>query len=266
MKDATLQKIFSSIGVLSIFIFTILSIGCTDASLDDAEKAEAEQNYAKAYQIYAKVVTERAESFIAPIAEDITSGKAFSDWISKVIAAYTSYLLKRPTTSDSVIAARKMHELETQLAFLENTIKLRKAGPISQQQLIDIFHELYFSEQKTLPPSALEAAKKLYRENYSVFSIKGDFASTMKGLLYNADRDIAIPFTLEWDSFQAQAILLPPGEWMALCIIVPEKSDPRNKAYFEAHNIIGRYAATYFTVPTTSQLLEYDFRHHGATY
>lgn len=266
MKYASLQSISSKIGVLSLFIFTILILGCTNVSLTDAEKAEAEQNYAKAYQIYGMVITERAERFMAPKAGDITSGKDFSDWISKVLAAYTSYLFKRPTSSDSVIAARKMRELEAQLAFLENTIKLERAEPLSKQQLIDIFHQLYFSEQKSLPPSALEATQKLYRENYSVFSIRGDFASNVKGLLYNADRDISIPFTLEWDSFEKQAILLPPGEWMALCVIVPKASDPRNKAYFESRNITGRYAATYFTVPTTNMLLEYDFRHHGATY
>jgi hypothetical protein len=97
-------------------------------------------------------------------------------------------------------------------------------------------------------------------------ALKGDLSSHVDGVVYSPALDVAVPFQIQHDAYYGPTFMLKPGEWVIVSRIAPESSEPRDKLYREARQIVGRYAGTFITIPDHSHAIRYTLEVNDRRY
>ena len=243
--------------IITIVVSVALLYECASPKIKTAQGLEQHGNYAGAYQEYANLIIRRASQFKVPMLGENASSEDVGKWIGSLVSHYLSYRARKPKGSDCTAACQKLRELESHLTSFEHRFSEETSKELSHDKFMDIWHPAAFARQKTLPQSIRDEAEKAFNERLSIVNLKGDFDSYVEGILYNASLDVAVPFKIKSDAYKGPAFLLEPGEWMILSRVVPRLSNPNSKTYYEAHHIVGEYAATFITIPDTPHLISY---------
>jgi hypothetical protein len=254
-----LHLLASSFAFVLFFAFALSS--CSGVSVDDARKAEAEGRFSDAYQLYSTIVSTAAESFTLPQPKEFKSMKDLEEWIRDSVSAYTKYILTRARRDDLRESFDKLQSLEPHLKYLENKLLLERSEKITVEDYVAFFKAQFFPDQKEIPPKIRNDATDAHNKNLSIVEIEGDVSSYVAGSLYNVEHNIGGKYSISHELGAGITALLPPGKWVSVSRIVPEKSDQRGNYYREVRGIRGRYAATFFSVPDESHIMMFKFRH-----
>jgi hypothetical protein len=245
-----------------LVIFAIVLLAACAPNINDARKAETEERFSDAYQIYSEILVAASRSFTLPEQKLWKSGNDVEDWIAESTAAYTQYALNKPKAADLKESFEKLEGIEPQLTYLENAIRLEDSIKLTPYIFAIFLQASRLPDQKLVPKIIREAATSAYNSRLSIVVIKGDGVSYVEGGLYNEESNVSAKYSLT--SSQAQThdgamLLLRPGKWVAVSRIIPSRSNENDKQYLDLNGIRGRYAGTFFSVPDESHLMVMKF-------
>jgi len=246
-------------GALSLLAAFVARRVRSKLKLHQARKAESEGRFSESYQLYCVVVFAAGQSFTLPQPKKFESTKDVQDWITKCATAYTNYVLEKPADTNLRESAAKLKSLETHLAYLENRLESKRSTKLTLDDYVDFFKSAYFPDQKEVPEKTRKHAQELYDSHVSIVCIEGDSSSHVEGCFYSVERNLSAKYAIDYDPGAGAVVFLAPGDWVVVSRIVPELSNPKDKAWREARDLRGRYAATFLTVPEASHAIWLSF-------
>jgi hypothetical protein len=241
MEEQDTKGCWLSLIVVVLFVLWFC-YSCSTPKIKSAVSLEERGEYASAYEEYAKLLVRSSQKFELPKPEDDVK-----KWLGSLTRDYVSYKTQQPKKSDCRFACSKLRVLENQLNYLEHKFELKGNRRLEKGDVLEMWRKAFYYNQKSMPAYAIRNAETAFANHLSIVMLDGDYGSFVEGILYNAELDRSISFQLPKE--HSTWALLQPGEWVIVSRVVPELADPRDKGYFEAREVFGRYAATFVEVP-----------------